>query len=142
MYNDLEIDEVLLLIENKIYIHSSNNIVYIELLEDSLTDGDNIIMHKVLDNFYNNCKKNNTIFYIVYDFSQLSITSSTNLIYNASIYQAHFDKHITFLRTNLKYLYIIIQNYTLRESLNNILDLYKPEIQPKIIEDIKDIEFY
>tara|TARA_Y100000589_G_C27136441_1_gene622771 strand:+ start:764 stop:1192 length:429 start_codon:yes stop_codon:yes gene_type:complete len=142
MYNDLEIDEVLLLIENKIYIHSSNNIVYIELLEDSLTDGDNIIMHKVLDNFYNNCKKNNTIFYIVYDFSQLSITSSTNLIYNASIYQDHFDKHITFLRTNLKYLYIIIQNYTLRESLNNILDLYKPEIQPKIIKDIKDIEFY
>ena len=142
MYNDLEIDEVLLLIENKIYIHSSNNIVYIELLEDSLTDGDNIIMHKVLDNFYNNCKKNNTIFYIVYDFSQLSITSSTNLIYNASIYQDHFDKHINFFRTNLKYLYIIIQNYTLRESLNNILDLYKPEIQPKIIEDIKDIEFF
>lgn len=142
MYNDLEIDEVLLLIENKIYIHSSNNIVYIELLEDSLTDGDNIIMHKVLDNFYNNCKKNNIIFYIVYDFSQLSITSSTNLIYNASIYQDHFDKHITFFRTNLKYLYIIIQNYTLRESLNNILDLYKPEIQPKIIEDIKDIEFF
>tara|TARA_B000000565_G_C23518284_1_gene274728 strand:- start:74 stop:502 length:429 start_codon:yes stop_codon:yes gene_type:complete len=142
MYNDLEIDEVLLLIENKIYIHSSNNIIYIELLEDSLTDGDNIIMHKVLDNFYNNCKKNNIIFYIVYDFSQLSITSSTNLIYNASIYQDHFDKHINFFRTNLKYLYIIIQNYTLRESLNNILDLYKPEIQPKIIEDIKDIEFY
>lgn len=142
MYNDLEIDEVLLLIENKIYIHSSNNILYIELLEDSLTDGDNIIMHKILDNFYNNCKKNNTIFYIVYDFSQLSITSSTNLIYNASIYQDHFDKHITFFRTNLKYLYIIIQNYTLRESLNNILDLYKPEIQPKIIENIKDIEFY
>ena len=142
MYNDLEIDEVLLLIENKIYIHFSNNILHIELLEDSLTDGDNIIMHKVLDNFYNNCKKNNTIFYIVYDFSQLSIISSTNLIYNASIYQDHFDKHINFLRTNLKYLYIIIQNYTLRESLNNILDLYKPEIQPKIIEDIKDIEFF
>ena len=37
---------------------------------------------------------------------------------------------------------VLIQNYTLRESLNNILDLYKPEIQPKIIEDIKDIEFY
>ena len=142
MTNDLEVDDVLLLIENKIYIHFLNNILHIELFEDSLTEGDNTIMHKVLDNFYENSKKKNLSFYLLYNFSQLSITSSTNLIYNASIYQDHFDKHITFLRTNLKYLYIIIQNYTLRESLNNILDLYKPEIQPKIIEDIKDIEFY
>ena len=61
MTSDLEVDDVLLLIENKIYIHFLNNILHIELFEDTLTEGDNTIMHKVLDNFYDNCKKKNRV---------------------------------------------------------------------------------
>tara|TARA_Y100001958_G_C21213079_1_gene538653 strand:- start:955 stop:1380 length:426 start_codon:yes stop_codon:yes gene_type:complete len=139
MTSDLEVDDVLLLIENKIYIHFLNNILHIELFEDSLTEGDNTIMHKVLDNFYENSKKKNLSFYLLYNFSQLSITSSTNLIYNVSVYQDHFNKHIQFFRSNLKSLYIIIENYILRESLDTVLDLYKPEIKPLIIQNIKEI---
>ena len=139
MTSDLEVDDVLLLIENKIYIHFLNNILHIELFEDSLTEGDNTIMHKVLDNFYDNCKKKNLSFYLLYNFSQLSITSSTNLIYNVHIYQNHFNEHIQFFRSNLKCLYIIIENYILRESLDTVLDLYKPEIKPLIIQNIKEI---
>ena len=139
MTSDLDVDDVLLLIENKIYIHFLNNILHIELFEDSLTESDNTIMHKVLDNFYNNCKKKNLSFYLLYNFSQLSITSSTDLIYNVSLYQDHFNKHIQFFRSNLKSLYIIIENYILRESLDTVLDLYKPEIKPLIIQNIKEI---
>ena len=136
---DLEVDEVLLLIENKIYIHFLNNILHIELFEYSLTECDNTLMHKVLDNFYNNCKKKNISFYLLYNFSQLSITSSTTLIYNTSVYQDHFNEHIQFFRSNLKCLYIIIKNYILRESLDTVLNLYKPEIKPLIIQNIKEI---
>lgn len=139
MDNDIEIDDILLLIENKIYIHFLNNILHIELFEESLTEGDNTIMHKVLDNFYKNCKKKNISFYLLYNFSQLSINSSTNLIYNSSIYQNHFDEHIQFFRSNLKSLYIVVENYVLRESLDTILDLYNPEIQPVIIQNIEEI---
>ena len=139
MNNDLEEDKILFLIENKIYIHFSNNILHIELFEDSLRDCDNTKMHKVLDNFYNNCKKKNISFYLLYNFSQLSITSSTNLIYNISIYQEHFNKHIHFLRSNIKCLYIIIENYTLRETFDTILNLYKPELKPIIIQNISEI---
>ncbi len=139
MNNDFEIDDVLLLIENKLYIHSIDNILHIELFEETLTTEDNNLMFNTLDIYYDNCEKKNLSFYIVYNFSQLSITSSSNLIYNASIYQTHFDKHIKFFRTNLKSLYIIVQNYTLRESLNTILNLYNPEIKPHIIENINDL---
>ena len=107
MNNDFEIDDVLLLIENKLYIHSIDNILHIELFEESLTLDDNNLMFNALDIYYDNCQKNLS-FYIVYNFSQLSITSSSNLIYNASIYQTHFDKHIKFFHINLKSLYIII----------------------------------
>ena len=140
--NNIEIDDILLLLENKIYIHFYNNILHIELFEESLTENDNIIMHKVLDHFYDKCKKKNLSFYLLYNFSQLSISSSTNLIYNTPIYQDHFNKHITFFRSNLKSLYIIIQNYVLRESLDNILDLYNPEIKPCIFENIENIPNY
>jgi len=139
MNNDFEIDDVLLLIENKLYIHSIDNILHIELFEESLTLDDNNLMFNTLDIYYDNCQKKNLSFYIVYNFSQLSITSSSNLIYNSSIYNNHFDKHINFFRTNLKSLYIIVQNYTLRESLNTILNLYNPEIKPHIIENINDL---
>lgn len=139
MNNYLEIDDVLLLIENKIYIHFFNNILHIELFEETLTEGDNTIMHKVLDNFYNNCKKKNLSFYLLYNFSQLSITSSTNLIYNTSVYQDHFNEHIHFLRSNLKCLYIIIESYILRETLDTVLNLYKPEIKPIVIQNINEI---
>ena len=139
MNNDFQIEDVLLLIENKLYIHSIDNILHIELFEESLTLDDNNLMFNTLDIYYDNCQKKNLSFYIVYNFSQLSITSSSNLIYNSSIYNNHFDKHINFFRTNLKSLYIIVQNYTLRESLNTILNLYNPEIKPHIIENINDL---
>ena len=90
MNNDL-LDDVLLLIENKLYIHSIDNILHIELFEESLTLDDNNLMINILDNFYDNCQKKNISFYILYDFSQLSITSSSNLIYNASIHHSHFE---------------------------------------------------
>ncbi len=142
MNNDFQIDNVLLLIENKLYIHSNNDILHIELFEEFLTEEDNNKMHDVLDNFYEDCEKNNISFYILYNFSQLSISNSTNIIYNADIYQDHFNKHIQFLQKNLKRLCIVIQNYTLRETLNTILDFYKPDIKPLIIEDIKDMSKY
>ena len=99
-------------------------------------------MIKILDDFYDNCKKKNISFYILYDFTQLSITSSYNLIYNTSIHQTHLNKHIQLFRSNLKNICIIIKNYTIRESLNTILELYKPEVKPYIIEDIKEISTY
>ena len=141
MNNDL-LEEILLLLENKIYIHYNTNILHIELLEDSLTLEDTNKMIQILDTFYDNCKKKNISFYILYDFTQLSITSSTSLIYNTAIHRSHFDKHIQLFRSNLKGICIILKNYVIRESLNTILDLYKPEIKPHIIEDIQEISTY
>ena len=141
MNNDL-LEEILLLLENKIYIHYNTNILHIELLEDSLTLEDTNKMIQILDTFYDNCKKKNISFYILYDFTQLSITSSTSLIYNTSIHRSHFDKHIQLFHSNLKGICIILKNYVIRESLNTILDLYKPEIKPHIIEDIQEISTY
>ncbi len=133
------IDNVLLLLENKLYIHSNNNILHIEVFEEFLTDDDNEKMHEVMDIFYEDCKKNNTSFYLLYNFSQLSIANSTNIIYNMSIYQDHFDKHTAFLQKYMKRFCVLIQNYTLRESLNTIIDIYNPDKKPLIIEDIKDL---
>ena len=141
MNNDL-LDEVLLLLENKVYIHFTNNILHIDFFEESLTLDDTNKMINILDNFYENCKKKNLFFYILYDFTQLSITSSSNLIYNTSIHHSHLNKHIQLFRSNLKKICIIIKNYTIRASLNTILDLYKPEIKPSIIEDIQEISTY
>ena len=139
---DFDSTEILLIIENKLQISLNNNILIIELFEESLLEEDTNKMNNVLDTFYDNCKKNNIFFYILYDFSQLSITSSTNLIYNASIYQDHFDKNISVLRSNLKSLCVIITNYTLRESLISILDLYKPELKVNLIEKFEDTTKY
>tara|TARA_B100001564_G_scaffold337574_1_gene328645 strand:- start:1657 stop:2088 length:432 start_codon:yes stop_codon:yes gene_type:complete len=136
---DFCIDNVLLLLENKLYIHSNNNILHIEVFEEFLTDDDNEKMHEVMDIFYEDCKKNNISFYLLYNFSQLSIANSTNIIYNMSIYQDHFDKHTTFLQKYMKRFCVLIQNYTLRESLNTIIDIYNPDKKPLIIEDIKDL---
>ena len=99
---DFCIDNVLILLENKLYIHSNKNILNIEVFEEFLTDDDNEKMHEVMDIFYEDCKKNNISFYLLYNFSQLSIANSTNIIYNMSIYQDHFDKHTTFLQKNMK----------------------------------------
>ena len=64
MNNDL-LDEVLLLLENKVYIHFSNNILHIDLFEESLTLDDTNKMIDTLDNFYENCKKK-IYFFIFY----------------------------------------------------------------------------
>jgi hypothetical protein len=139
---DFCVDNVLLLIEHKLYIHSNNNILHIEVFEEFLTDDDNKKMHDTIDMFYEDCKKNNISFYLLYNFSQLSIANSTHIIYNISIYQDHFDKHIIFLQKYLKRFCVIIQNYTLRESLNTIINIYNPDVKPLIIEDIKDLSQY
>ena len=132
--------DILLLIENKIHIYFDGKILTIELLEECLSDGDVLIMYKVLDNFYNNCEKNNIFFYILYDFTNLSISSSSSLIYNSSVHHDHLNKHILVFRSHLQNLFIIIQNSTLRSSLDTILDTYKPEIKPILIETIEDID--
>ena len=132
--------DILLLIENKIHIYFDGKILTIELLEECLLDGDVLIMYKVLDNFYNNCEKNNIFFYILYDFTNLSISSSSSLIYNSSVHHDHLNKHILVFRSHLQNLFVIIQNSTLRSSLDTILDTYKPEIKPILIETIEDID--
>ena len=132
--------DILLLIENKIHIYFDGKILTIELLEECLSDGDVLIMYKVLDNFYNNCEKNNIFFYILYDFTNLSISSSSSLIYNSSVHQDHLNKHILIFRSYLQNLFVIIQNSTLRSSFDTILDTYKPEIKPILIETIEDID--
>lgn len=132
--------DILLLIENKIHIYFDGKILTIELLEECLSDGDVLIMYKVLDNFYNNCEKNNIFFYILYDFTNLSISSSSSLIYNSSVHHDHLNKHILVFRSHLQNLFVIIQNSTLRSSLDTILDTYKPEIKPILIETIEDID--
>jgi len=135
-------NNILLFVEHKIYIHYINNILHIELLEEVLTEKDTNTIHETLDTFYDNCKKNNIFFYILYDFTNLSITSSSFLIYNSPIYNKHFNKHETFFISNIKSICIIIKNYVLRESLNQIIDLYKPENMPHIIENITDADKY
>lgn len=132
--------DILLLIENKIHIYFDGKILTIELLEECLSDGDVLIMYKVLDNFYNNCEKNNIFFYILYDFTNLSISSSSSLIYNSSVHHDHLNKHILIFRSYLQNLFVIIQNSTLRSSFDTILDTYKPEIKPILIETIEDID--
>ena len=142
MNNNFQENDILLLVKHKIYIHYINNILHIELFEEMLNEDDNIIIHEILDTFYDNCKKNNIFFYILYDFTNLSITSSSYLIYNSSIYDKHFNKHFHFFRTNVKSLCIIIKNYIIREALKNIIDIYKPENKPHIVESIKDTDEY
>lgn len=135
---DFDSTEIFLIIENKIEISLTNNILNIQLFKESLTIEDTNKILDILDKFFDSCKKNNTYFYLLYDFSQLSITSSSNLIYNSSIYQNHFNKHNSIFYHNIKSLCIIIKNYTLRESLNSILYLYKPETKINIVENFED----
>jgi hypothetical protein len=138
---DIETNEILFLSENKVHIHFTNKVLTVELYEDILSSEDTTKMNNILDMFYSNCKKNNIFFYILYDFSQVSISSSSSIICDISIYCDHFNKNTDIFRSNLKCFYIIIQNATLRDLLTSILDSYKPEIKPVFIQDISQLKY-
>lgn len=139
---DFDTTEILLFIENKLHIFIDNDVLYIELYEDSLTDEDNEKMHNTLDIYYNDCKETNKTINILYDFTQLSLTSMGNLTFNISTYNAHFNKHIELLRKNLLHLFIIINNSVIRETVDSILDLYKPELKPILIKNTDSLKDY
>lgn len=137
---DINTNKILFLLENKVNIHFTNEILTIELYEDNLTDDDTTKMNNILDIFYSNCKKNNIFFYILYDFTHISIYATTFLVYNTSLYCDHFNKHISIFCSQLKCFYIIIQNSNLRDLLTSILDTYQPKIKPIFIQNILQIQ--
>ena len=139
---DFDTTEILLFIENKLHIFNEHNVLHIELFEDSLTDNDNDKMHNILDVYYDNYKESNKKFNILYDFTNLSLTSMGQITLNISTYNNHFNKHIGVLRKNLKNLFIVINNSVVRETVDSILDLYQPEIKPILIENIESLSKY
>lgn len=139
---DFDTTEILLFIENKLHIFNENNVLHIELFEDCLTDNDNDKMHNILDIYYDNYKESNKKFNILYDFTNLSLTSMGQITLNISTYNNHFNKHIGVLRKNLKNLFIVINNSVVRETVDSILDLYQPEIKPILIENIESLTKY
>lgn len=139
---DFDTTEILLFIENKLHIFNEHNVLHIELFEDCLTDTDNDKMHNILDVYYDNYKESNKKFNILYDFTNLSLTSMGQITLNISTYNNHFNKHIGVLRKNLKNLFIVINNSVVRETVDSILDLYQPEIKPILIENTESLSKY
>ena len=119
------------------------NILYQKLYNNIPNSDDIKSISKVLDKFYDNCKKNNIKFYQIYDFTDVSVFSIPKVTQNRDLYMDYIRSKYDIFQTNLYCTVLMISQTLIRKCLECLLKIYTPTKPLKFVLDEKSaLEFF
>lgn len=131
----------LLYYKDIIKIHLEDNKLYVTFLGESLNDKIFLKMLEKMELFFNICKKKNTKFYGIYNFSQyktINFPSLYNYIKKGILF---LDKHREFFKTNL-YGTIFLTESTMAKNVSElVLSQYTPVRPYKFLTTKQELVF-
>jgi len=92
-------------------------------------------IHEVLTKFYDICDKNNTKFFHIYDFNDISIFSIPNISMNRDLILGYIRNKYKIFQTNLYCSAIIMSQAFIRKCLGLLLNVYTPTKPLKFVSN-------
>tara|TARA_Y100000741_G_scaffold354009_3_gene327812 strand:+ start:225 stop:782 length:558 start_codon:yes stop_codon:yes gene_type:complete len=131
----LENENALIMLKKNILYHKFYNKIPDELEIKKI--------HEVLTKFYDVCDKNNTKFFHIYDFNDISIFSIPNISINRDLILGYIRSKYKTFQTNLYCSAIIMSQAFIRKCLGLLLNVYTPTKPLKFVSNEKEaLEFF
>ena len=119
------------------------NILYHKFYNKIPNEDDIKKIHEVLTKFYDICDKNNTKFFHIYDFDDISIFSIPNISLNKDLILGYIRSKYKTFQTNLYCSSIIISQAFIRKCLGLLLNVYTPTKPLKFVSnETEALEFF
>jgi len=130
---------IILYSDNKSKLYVSDNILRFDILDLIEEDSFNNLTNN-LDKFYNKCKKNNTKFYLIIDFTKTLNSNISTTIYYGKLFVNHLNENKSIIQD---YLYgtLLISTHLISFVWPLLTTLYTPIKPVKIIGPDEPIDF-
>jgi len=130
---------VILYSDNKSKLYVSDNILRFDIL-DLIDDNSFNNLTYNLDKFYNKCKKNNTQFYLIIDFTKTLNSDIRTTIYYGKLFVNHLNENKSIIQ---EYLYgtLLISTHLISFVWPLLTKFYTPIKPVKIIGPDEPIDF-